>query len=208
MDALSIPDDFWKHLSEDAKYPMAGTDLNQKFIWVNNAFEELVGYRRSELKERTWMSITDPKDVGDDLQNVQLLIEGKLESYTMFKDYVHKKGHLVPVELTVRIFPVTPDQPLVCFRVEAPLAKVTRPELDSVKNECFSHIQELREQMASFNANNSFNKSEHNSNKAIKYMIGGVVAMTLFGTWMFYYMATLNKPTINPTPPPGITHEP
>jgi len=209
VELVDLPAEFWKSFCHEANHPMAAVGTDHKFIWVNEAYELLTGYKSNELEVRTWMSITDPKDVGENLQHVQLLLEGKIDNYTTQKDYIHKKGFPVPVELTVRRYPVDAEHLLVCFRVEAPPTRVKKPELEQVKLDMFSKIEECQRQVAMFNANNnSFNKSgDYNSTKSIQYIVGGVVAMTLFGAWMFYYMALLNRPTINPTPPPGISNE-
>jgi len=65
---MTVPDEWWREACEVVSHPMAAVQpADNTFIWVNQAFERLVGYSRAELREKTWMSITVQEDVGGDL---------------------------------------------------------------------------------------------------------------------------------------------
>ena len=205
MTEAEIPPEFFREMCEDSDQPQACVSLRNTFVWVNSAYEKLVGYSSAGLQGKTWMSITAQKDVGEDLAATELVIQGKTDEYRMDKDYIHKRGHLVPVEHRVKRFPSSPLEELLCFRVEASPAKATRPELDSMYEELTKQIGECRKIiMEKNNINGSFNQTSTNSDKTIRWLIIGAVSMFLFGAWILYYVSMGSRPDINPVPPPSI----
>lgn len=187
---------------------MACIDENHCFVLVNKAFERLLGYSSTELFGNTWMEITAQRDVGGDLASVEALIEGKIDSYTLEKDYVHKRGRSVPVVLTVRRFPRASHLPLLYMSKEAPVSTITRPEVVSLERELRAELQRISKQLqtagVSVNVGDKVGGDkvgrDKNSDAAIKVIAGSMVAVSLAISWLFYYVATaVNKTT--PEPP-------
>ena len=218
--AYDVPLGYWQRTCEEIDYPLACVCPNNKFMWVNSAFERLTGYSVAELFNTTWMSITDQNDVGGDLASVQAVINGKITHYTMSKNYRHKRGYLVPVDLTVRRFPINRMEELVCFIVEAPPSKATKPELDQVEQNLTRIIEDLRARIEknekginismgnrdSGNNNNvtgDFTGRDKNSDSAIKVLGISLAVMAISMIWMFYYITTSNKSEM-PQQPPNI----
>lgn len=143
-ETYNVPEGYWQAACEDMDYPLACVCPNNTFMWVNSAFEKLLGYSVAELYGKTWMSITEQKYVGGDLASVHAVVSGKITHYTMSKNYIHKRGFVVPVELTVRRFPMSAIEDLVCFIAEAPPTKATKPELDQVEQNLLTIIEELK----------------------------------------------------------------
>ncbi len=211
MNEDEIPIAFWREFVGDMEHPSACFDRQNFFIWVNTAFEKLVGLNRTELLSKTWMDITYEPDVGGDYRAVQAIIAGRINHYSMAKKFVHKRGHHVPVDLTVRRFPRTFLEDLCCFMVEAPPARATRPELDHLEEKFTAMVNSLREKQESSGVSVSYNKegnvggdrvgNDKNSDKAIKYMTGAMVAMVGMIAYLFYYVATVanNTTPISPT---------
>ena len=67
---------------------------------INQKYCELVGYTEEELIALTIKEITHPDDQETSMQNYQLLLEGKLENYSLGKRYIRKDGSIVWVNLT------------------------------------------------------------------------------------------------------------
>lgn len=224
MNESNIPHQFWRDLCEEADYPLACVSLDNKFVWVNEAFQKLVGYSATELISRTWMSITYNEDVGGDLSSVQVVIDGRIKSYSMYKQYIHKNGLLIPIELTVHRFPNSSLEPLLCFKVEANQNIQTKNEILKMREELKTLTQMVNEKKDSnINfINNNSNKDENvmgdkwqngdkvgrnkttNSTASIKIIIGGLVVVALSVVWLFYYVATTLNNTV-PVPPPSIS---
>lgn len=91
---------------------MALVGLNGKWLQVNNAVCEIVGYTEQELLAKTFQDITHPDDLDSDLQYVGQLLAGEIQSYQMEKRYVHKQGHEVWVFLSVSLVRDSEGNPL------------------------------------------------------------------------------------------------
>jgi len=215
MNPPAIPLGFWQELSQDVDYPLACVHKAGKFVWVNNAFERMLGYSSIELSTRTWMSISAHDDVGGDLASIEAVIAGKIQSYTMDKDCIHKRGFEVPVELTIRRFPSSVVEDLAYFRVEAAPAKATRPELQQMEASLKKVIHELQfriekqEQGVRVHVGDDVGGDKTgrdkvaNSDLTIRYLAGALVFIALIVAWLFYYVATVHLHT--PPEPPKVT---
>jgi len=74
-----------------------------RWLKVNRALCDLVGYSESELLTRTFQDITHPEDLDADLENVRRLMAGEIRSYQMEKRYIHKRGNFVTILLNVSL---------------------------------------------------------------------------------------------------------
>lgn len=72
-----------------------------RWLKVNQAICDIVGYSREDLLNLTFQDITHPDDLDTDLAYVNQLLEGKIKSYQMEKRYFHKQGNIVWVLLSV-----------------------------------------------------------------------------------------------------------
>ena len=72
-----------------------------KWLRVNKRLCEIVGYTQGELMTLTFQDITHPDDLESDLKQLQKVIDGKIEAYSMEKRYFHKDGHIIWIYLTV-----------------------------------------------------------------------------------------------------------
>jgi two-component system, sensor histidine kinase and response regulator len=82
-----------------------------RWLKVNRALCDLVGYSEAELLTRTFQDITHPEDLELDLENARRMIAGDTLSYQMEKRYVHARGHLVTVLLNVSLVRDGHNQP-------------------------------------------------------------------------------------------------
>jgi len=71
------------------------------FMRINQRYCDIVGYAREEMEKRTFQEITHPDDLQADLDNMQLLLEGRIREYSREKRYCRKDGSIVWVNLTV-----------------------------------------------------------------------------------------------------------
>ena len=88
---------------EQAAVGVAHIAPDGSFLRINRKFCDIVGYSREEMLGRTFQDITYPDDLDADLAQVDQLLSGKADSYSMEKRYIRKDGGLVWVNLTVAL---------------------------------------------------------------------------------------------------------
>ena len=88
---------------EHAAVGAAHVGIDGRWLRVNRRLCEIVGYEREELLERTFQDITHPEDLEEDLEQMRLMLEGELQTYTIEKRYLRKGGPEVWVNLTVSL---------------------------------------------------------------------------------------------------------
>ncbi|MGJ8564176.1 MAG: PAS domain S-box protein [Alphaproteobacteria bacterium] len=82
------------------------------WIKVNQSFCNLIGYTESELLKVDFQKITHPDDLEADIDFVNRLINGEIQTYSMEKRYVRKDGKVVWVLLTVSLVRDDENAPL------------------------------------------------------------------------------------------------
>ncbi|HET6822016.1 MAG TPA: PAS domain S-box protein [Anaerolineales bacterium] len=88
---------------EYASIGMALVTTEGRWARVNRAVCSLLGYSEEELLQKTFQDITHPDDIQSDLNYVNELLTGKINSYQMEKRYFHKSGHVVWALLSVSL---------------------------------------------------------------------------------------------------------
>lgn len=78
-------------------------DLSFNIIQANKKFYDMLGYTEEEfLRFSTWTT-THPDDVEASVRHAQDLVNGKYDSYSLEKRYIHKSGRVLWVYLTATI---------------------------------------------------------------------------------------------------------
>ena len=72
-----------------------------QLIDVNPKFEEILGRSKQELKTTSWVEFTHPLDIKTDSENLDLLYEGKIDSYSIQKRFIKPDGAIIWVNMTV-----------------------------------------------------------------------------------------------------------
>ena len=86
---------------ERAAVGMAITDLEGRWIRVNQAFCQLLGYAQEEVLAASFHTITHPQDMAASVARFQQLVAGEINHYQLEKRYLRKDGQPVWVSLTV-----------------------------------------------------------------------------------------------------------
>lgn len=86
---------------EDAPIGMTLVSVDGRFVRVNRALCDIVGYEPDELIRLRFHDITHPDDLEADLQLLGELVRGERARYDLGKRYVRRDGRLVHVHLYV-----------------------------------------------------------------------------------------------------------
>jgi len=122
-----------------------------RFIKVNPALCQLLGYSEVELLANDFQSITHPDDLDADLDNLRALLDGRIVSYQMEKRYFHRAGRMIWAQLSVSMVRKPGGEP--DFLV-AQIQDVTeRKAIERIKDEFVSVVShELRTPLTSIRA--------------------------------------------------------
>ena len=95
-----------------AAHGMALVSIDGHWLKVNASICRILGYDETELLSTDFQTLTHSDDLHADLDNVQQLLAGQIESYQMEKRYFHKDGHIVWVLLSVSLVRGADSEPV------------------------------------------------------------------------------------------------
>ena len=72
-----------------------------RFVKVNKKLCDIIGFKKDSGASDTFMSITHPDDLQEDLDNMEKLLNGDVREFSMEKRYIRKDGSIVWGNLTV-----------------------------------------------------------------------------------------------------------
>lgn len=101
--SLAISEARFRTVFQQTPIGKAVVDLDGRFLDVNQKFSEIIGYEESELRRRTFASVTHPADVAADLALAAELLAGRQASYATEKRYLRPDGNPVWVNLAVSL---------------------------------------------------------------------------------------------------------
>jgi PAS domain S-box-containing protein len=105
-------DSLFQSAFEFAAIGMALVSPEGKWLRVNRSVCEITGYSEAELLKGKFQDITHPDDLDLDLANVGKMLAGSINTYQMEKRYLHKKGNIVWVQLSVSLVRNPAGEPL------------------------------------------------------------------------------------------------
>jgi PAS domain S-box-containing protein len=82
---------------------MVMTSLDGRFLQVNDAFCQLLGYSRQELEGRSFQSLTYPEDETVGREAISMMLKGDSQTARMQQRYTCKDGQLVWADLNVTL---------------------------------------------------------------------------------------------------------
>lgn len=146
--ALKASEETFRSAMEHASIGMALAEPSGRWLKVNQALCNLLGYSKSELLSTDFQSITHPGDLAADLDYVKQMLEGMLQTYQMEKRYLHKDGRIIWVLLNVSIVHTSDGHPHYLI---VQIQDITsRKEIERIKDEFISIVShELRTPLTS-----------------------------------------------------------
>jgi PAS domain S-box-containing protein len=111
-EALQESEERFRLTIDEAPIGMALQTLDGRFVRVNRALCEIVGYSSGELTELTFQAITHPDDVDADLALRGQLARGEIPRYDLGKRYIRRDGTIVDIQLSASILRTREGAPL------------------------------------------------------------------------------------------------
>lgn len=110
--ALHESEQQFRQIFQNAPIAISLVDYQtHRFIRVNPAHYQLLGYTISELAFLTFDDISHPDDQRHNLDYLQRFELGKFDSFCMEKRFIKKNGELVKTKITVSILPDQDGKP-------------------------------------------------------------------------------------------------
>ncbi|MBD2594390.1 PAS domain S-box protein [Nostoc spongiaeforme FACHB-130] len=86
--------------------------LDGQLLKVNQKLCELLGYSQAELMSKTFRDLTYADDIPHHQKNLEKLISGEIETFSIEKRCLHKNGHQIWINLTVSLIRDVVGKPL------------------------------------------------------------------------------------------------
>lgn len=102
----------FRHAMEYSAIGMALVSLEGSWMQVNKSLCRFLGYNAAELQKLSFQEITYPADLSSDLIQINDLVNGHIESYTLEKRYIRGDGEIVWALLAVSLVRDQHDRPL------------------------------------------------------------------------------------------------
>jgi PAS domain S-box-containing protein len=96
---LRESEELFRSAFQNSAIGMALISLEGKWLRVNTRLCMMLGYSEGELLTGTFQDITNPEDLAADMDHINELLDGRIESYMLEKRYAHKNGGVVWVLL-------------------------------------------------------------------------------------------------------------
>jgi PAS domain S-box-containing protein len=75
---------------------------DKRWVQVNQALCDMLGYPREELVKRSWAEITHPNDLVEDVANFERVMRSEIDGYKMDKRFIRKDGQVVYASIDVK----------------------------------------------------------------------------------------------------------
>jgi PAS domain S-box-containing protein len=102
-DELRLSEARFSSAFEYAPIGVALVAVDGRWIKVNRALCELLGYTADELQAMTFQDVTHPDDRQVNLDYTRQILADEIRSYQMEKRYIHKSGRIVWVSLSASL---------------------------------------------------------------------------------------------------------
>ena len=99
-EALRESEEQFRRVFEEGPLGLALAGNDHRFVKVNGALCQMVGYSDAELLQMTFADVTHSDDLRADVELAERLFRGEVPFYRRRKRYVKKKGDIIWVNLT------------------------------------------------------------------------------------------------------------
>lgn len=139
--AMMVSEEMFRSTFEQAAVGMAHLLPGGRFVRVNQKLCEFLGYKKIELLSKTFMEISDPDFLEQDMIDTKSLITNKIKTFTKEKRYIHKKGEMIWASVTISLVKNKSGDPLYFIAVVKDIIKRKRAEEELKKHR--DHLEEL-----------------------------------------------------------------
>jgi PAS domain S-box-containing protein len=126
--ALRESEERFRRVFEEGPLGLALVGRDYRFLKVNSALCQMVGYSEEELVRKNFGDITHPEDLRADVELAERLFRREIPFYRMQKRYVKKNGEILWINLTASILFNLEGQPLYGVAMVEDITEVKRTQ--------------------------------------------------------------------------------
>ncbi|MFW6359882.1 MAG: PAS domain S-box protein, partial [Chroococcales cyanobacterium] len=126
---------------EQAAVGIAHVGLGGEFVRINEGFCELLGYSHNELFGKSFIDVTHPDEIEQDLQCLSQLLAGKIKIFSREKRYRRKDGSMMWGNVTVSLVYETSGKPDYFVAVLEDISE--RKRVETERDRFFNHSFDL-----------------------------------------------------------------
>jgi diguanylate cyclase (GGDEF)-like protein/PAS domain S-box-containing protein len=97
---------------ENAPIGLAVVGIDGRFLEVNQALSQIVGYSLDELRQMVAPSFTLPEDLDRIRDHFRRLVAGEMSSYRLNQQVAHRQGHKLSIQVDVSLLREANGRPL------------------------------------------------------------------------------------------------
>jgi PAS domain S-box-containing protein len=130
--ALRESEERFRRLFEEGPLGVALVGMDYRFVKVNSALCQMVGYSEAELADKTFTEITHPDDLRTNMELVERLFKREIPTYRLQKRYVKKNAEIIWVNLTASIIHGPDGEPFHGLAMVEDITEIKRTQEEAL----------------------------------------------------------------------------
>ena len=130
--ALRESEERFRRVFEEGPLGLALVGKDYRFVKVNNALCQMVGYDEAELVRMSFVDITHPDDVRADVELAEQLFKREIPFYRIQKRYMKKTGEIIWINLTASMIHGPDGEPLHGLAMVEDITEIKRTQEEAL----------------------------------------------------------------------------
>jgi len=101
--SLEMSENRFKSVMHNAPIGLALISIDGRWLDINFSLCSIVGYAQQDLLKKSFTEITHPLDLNTDKELIKDLISRKISKYQIVKRCIHKKGHIITLDISTSL---------------------------------------------------------------------------------------------------------
>jgi PAS domain S-box-containing protein len=130
--ALRESEERFRRVFEEGPLGLALVGKDYRFLKVNSALCQMLGYDEAELVQMSFVNITHPDDVRSDVELAGQLFKREIPFYRMQKRYLKKTGEIIWINLTASMILGPDGEPLHGLAMVEDITEIKRSQEEAL----------------------------------------------------------------------------
>ena len=140
---LQESEERFRRVFEDGPLGLALVGQDYRFVKVNSALCQMVGYDEAALVQMSFVDITHPNDVRADVELAEQLFKREIPFYRIQKRYVMKTGEIIWINLTASMILGPNGEPLHGLAMVEDITEIKRVQEEALRRQKLESVGTL-----------------------------------------------------------------